>query len=235
MNIFLCDDQAEFMHEFANDLEGYFRTRKMPFQLFLFTAGTELLSSSVVPDLIFLDIKIGEESGLETARKIRETNSRTKLVFLTAYEQYVFQSFDVDASHYLIKPVSRQKLDTVLDHIIRQLNPLKEPPIIVKSGQRTICISCSDLLYIEVNNKTVTLHNKNDTTEFYGKLEAIEKNLPARFYRCHRSYIVNMDYVVRFDRMDLHLANGESIPVSKRKYQDFSRAFIRHIKKEGLS
>ena len=234
MNVFLCDDQAAFMHEFADDLEGYFLTRKIPFQLFLFTAGTELLSSVIVPDLIFLDIKMGEESGLETAQKIRETNSRTKLIFLTAYKQYVFQSFDVDASHYLIKPVNRQKLDHVLDHIIRQLNPLKEPPIIVKSGQSTLCISCSDLLYIEVNNKTVTLHNENDTTEFPGKLEAVEKNLPARFYRCHRSYIVNMDYIVRFDRMDLHLANGEIVPVSKREYQDFSSTFLKYMKKEAL-
>ncbi|GLB31218.1 DNA-binding response regulator [Lacrimispora amygdalina] len=234
MNVFLCDDQAEFMHGFANDLKGYFRNRKISFRLFLFTDGTNLLCSGIVPDIIFLDIKIGKESGLITARKIREINTRTKIVFLTAYKQYVFQSFDVDASHYLIKPVSEQKLYAVLDHLLRQLNPLKEPPIIVRSGQTTLCVSCSDLLYVEVNNKTVTLHNKNDITEFSGKLEAIETNLPARFYRCHRSFIVNMDYVVRFDKMDLHLANGESVPVSKRKYQDFTRAFLRHMKKEGL-
>ncbi|MGC6176587.1 LytR/AlgR family response regulator transcription factor [Lacrimispora sp. 38-1] len=234
MNVFLCDDQAEFMHEFANDLEGYFRTRKISFRLFLFTDGANLLCSGIAPDIIFLDIKMGKESGLETARKIREINTRTKIVFLTAYKQYVFQSFDVEASHYLIKPVSEQKLYAVLDHVIRQLNPLKEPPIIVKSGQTTLCVTCFDLLYIEVNNKTVTLHNKNGIIEYSGKLEAIETDLPARFYRCHRSYIVNMDYVVRFDRMDLHLANGESIPISKRKYQDFSSAFLRHMKKEGL-
>ena len=234
MNVFLCDDQSEFMHEFANDLEGYFRTRNIPFQLFLFTSGTELLSSKAVPDLIFLDIKLGEESGLDTARKIRESNTRAKLVFLTAYKQYVFQSFDVDASHYLIKPVSRKKLYPVLDHIIKQLNLLKEPPIILKSGQSTICIFCSDLMYLEVNNKTLTLHNQTYTTEFSGKLESVEKNLPARFFRCHRSYIVNMDYIVWFDRMDLHLSNGEIIPVSKRKYQDFSSTFLKYMKKEVL-
>lgn len=234
MNVFLCDDQAEFMHGFANDLKGYFSARKMSFQLFLFTDGAKLLCSGIAPDIIFLDIKMGKESGLETARKIRETNTRTKIVFLTAYKQYVFQSFDVDASHYLIKPVSEQKLYAVLDHVIRQLNPFKESPIIVRSGQATLCVSCSDLLYIEVNNKTVTLHNENGITEFRGKLESVEKNLPPRFYRCHRSFIVNMDYVVRFDKMDLHLANGELIPVSKRKYQEFSRTFLKHIKKEGL-
>ena len=234
MNVFLCDDQAEFMHGFANDLEGYFHTRNIPFQLFLFTDGAGLLCSSAVPDLVFLDIKMGKESGLETARKIRETNTRAKIVFLTAYKQYVFQSFDVDASHYLIKPVNKQKLYAVLDHVLRQFNQLKEPPIIVRSGQTTLCVSCSDLLYIEVNNKTITLHSVNDITEFSGKLEAVEKNLPAQFYRCHRSFIVNMDYIDRFDRMDLHLTNGVLIPVSKRKYQDFSRTFLRHIKKEGL-
>ena len=234
MNVFLCDDQAEFMHGFANDLEGYFRNRELSFRLFLFTDGEKLLCSGIAPDIIFLDIKMGKESGLETARKIREINTRVKIIFLTAYKQYVFQSFDVDASQYLIKPVSEQKLYAVLDHILRQLNPLKEPPLVVKSGHTTSCVPCSDLLYVEVNNKTVTLHNENGITEFFGKLEAIEMNLPARFYRCHRSFIVNMDYVVRFDRMDLHLSNGESIPVSKRKYQEFSKAFLKHIKKEGL-
>ena len=66
---------------------------------------------------------MGKESGLEAARKIREINTRVKIIFLTAYKQYVFQSFDVDASHYLIKPVSEHKLYAVLDHILRQLNP----------------------------------------------------------------------------------------------------------------
>lgn len=234
MNVFLCDDQAEFMENFANDLNLYFHSKNIPFRLFLFTRGLDLLLSNVKPDLIFLDIKMGEESGLSIAQKIRETDSQSKIIFLTAYKQYVFQAFDVDAAHYLIKPVSQKKLDSVLNHVIGQLSSIKEPPLILTTGRRTICLPCSFLMYLEVNNKTVTLHTQSGLEEFSGKLEIIEKKLPMQFFRCHRSYIVNMDFVSRLDKLDLYLSDGTSIPVSKRRYQDFSRAFLKHIQKEGL-
>lgn len=235
MNLFLCDDQPEFMAEFEKQLNEYFISRNLFFQLFSYSNGTQLLDSKIYPDIIFLDIKMEGLSGLETAKNIRKNNSRSKIIFLTSYKQYVFQSFDVDASHYLIKPVNPKKLHTVLDHVIGQLTASSTQFLTFQSGQVTIRLPYSEIMFLEVQNRKIIVHARTETANFYGKLEILEKNLPPQFFRCHRSFIANMDFILRFNKTDLFFTNGETIPVSKRKYPDFSLAFMKFIQKEGLS
>lgn len=235
MNVFLCDDQPLFMEEFAKLLEGYFKAHEISFELSAFPNGKELLNAPTTPDIIFLDIKMEELSGLETARMIRKNNSRSKIIFLTAYKQYVFHAFDVDASHYLLKPVKMEKLEAVLNHVIGQLTPPDMQYLTFQSGSSILRLPYSDILYLEVRDRKVSVHGRTGTADFYGKLENLEKTLPPQFFRCHRSFIVNMDSVMRFDKTDLFLNNGEFIPVSKRKYQNFSMAFMKQMQKEGLS
>lgn len=235
MNLLLCDDEIEFTKEFAKQLEGYFLSRQVSFQLFVFSNGEDLLKSDISPDIIFLDIKMGGLSGIETARILRKNQNRSKIIFLTAYKQYVFDAFDVDASHYLIKPVKEEKLEAVLDHVMKQLTSAKTQFLTVQSGSCIQRFSYTDILYLEVRNRKVTIHSQVGTVDFYEKLDTLEKCLPVHFFRCHRSFIVNMDFVARICKTDLFLSNGELIPVSKRKYQDFSIAFMKQMQKEGLS
>lgn len=235
MNLLLCDDQSEFIKEFTKQLEGYFLSRQVSFQLFVFSKGEDLLKADISPDIIFLDIKMGGLSGIETARILRNNQIRSKIIFLTAYKQYVFDAFDVDASHYLIKPVKEKKLEAVLDHVMEQLTSAKTQFLTVQSGSCIQRFSYSDILYLEVRNRKVTVHSQTGNVDFYGKLDTLEKCLPVHFFRCHRSFIVNMDFVMQICKTDLLLTNGEFIPVSKRKYQDFSIAFMKQMQKEGLS
>lgn len=235
MNLLLCDDQSEFIKEFTKQLEGYFLSRQVSFQLFVFSKGEDLLKADISPDIIFLDIKMGGLSGIETARILRNNQIRSKIIFLTAYKQYVFDAFDVDASHYLIKPVKEKKLEAVLDHVMEQLNSAKTQFLTVQSGSCIQRFSYSDILYLEVRNRKVTVHSQTGNVDFYGKLDTLEKCLPVHYFRCHRSFIVNMDFVMQISKTDLLITNGEFIPVSKRKYQDFSIAFMKQMQKEGLS
>ncbi|RKD33828.1 LytR/AlgR family response regulator transcription factor [Lacrimispora algidixylanolytica] len=235
MNLLLCDDQSEFIKEFTKQLEGYFLSRQVSFQLFVFSKGEDLLKADISPDIIFLDIKMGGLSGIETARILRNNQIRSKIIFLTAYKQYVFDAFDVDASHYLIKPVKEKKLEAVLDHVMEQLTSAKTQFLTIQSGSCIQRFSYSDILYLEVRNRKVTVHSQTGNVDFYGKLDTLEKCLPTHFFRCHRSFIVNMDFVMQISKTDLLITNGELIPVSKRKYQDFSIAFMKQMQKEGLS
>ncbi len=235
MNLFLCDDQPEFTNKFTKQLEGYFLLKKVPFQLTVFSNGEDLLNTDITPDIIFLDIKMGGISGIETARILRKKLIRSKIIFLTAYKEYVFEAFDVDASHYLIKPVNTDKLEAVLDHVIGQLRALHEEYLTIQSGSSIQRFSYSEILYLEVRNRKVTIHTRNTDLEFYQQLETLEKTLPTQFFRCHRSFIVNMDSVMRLSKTDIFLSNGECIPISKRKYYDFSIAFMKQMQKEGLT
>lgn len=234
MNVFICDDQPAFTEEFSRQLEGYFKKQELSLRLLSFLNGESLLDCETKPDIIFLDIKLNGMSGLETARQLRKSGCQAKIIFLTAYKQYVFQAFDVDASHYLIKPVKEDKLESVLNHVIGHLSQ-KEQFLSLQSGSSVVRLPHEDILYLEVRDRKVSVHTRTNSVDFYGKLEALERQLPDRFFRCHRSFIVNMEYVMSFNRTDLFLNNGQSIPVSKRKYQAFSKAFMNFVRQEGLT
>lgn len=234
MNVFICDDQPVFTEEFSRQLEGYFKKQELSLRLFTFLSGERLLDCDIKPDIIFLDIKLYGMSGLETARQLRKSGCQAKIIFLTAYKQYVFQAFDVDASHYLIKPVKEEKLESVLNHVISQTSQKKQC-LSLQSGSALVRLPYEDLLYLEVRDRKVSVHTRDNSVDFYGKLEALEKQLPDSFFRCHRSFIVNMEYVMSFNKTDLFLSNGHSIPVSKRKYPAFSKAFMDFVRQEGLT
>lgn len=234
MNIFVCDDQPVFTEEFKIQLENYFTNRGIGLKLYTFAEGRQLLACKAKPDIIFLDVKLEGISGIETARSLRRSGSRAKIIFLTAYKQYVFQAFDVDASHYLIKPVEAKKLETVLNHVIGQLAPQKQC-LTLQANASLLRLPYDEITYIEVRDRKVTVHTLDGLVDFYGRLEALEKQLPDCFFRCHRSFIVNMECVISFNRTDIFLKNHQSVPVSKRRYQDFSAAFMTFIRQEGLT
>lgn len=234
MNLTICDDQPEFIEEFKARLENYFSARGLACFIFTYTDGRHLLDADTVSDIIFLDIKMGDLSGLKTAQMIREKDLRVKIVFLTAYKQYVFQAFDVDASHYLVKPVSEEKLTNVLDHLVAQIQEAVRQFVSFKTGNSVLRLSQDDIIYLEVIDRKVFAHTRGGVEAFYGRLDSLEKQLPSIFYRCHRSYIVNMSAVTRLGKADLLLCNGETVPISKRKYADFARAFMQLIREEEV-
>lgn len=105
--------------------------------------------------------------------------------------------------------------------------------IAIRQGTAVRRIPFGQILYLEVINRKIHLHTKNEILPFYGKLEELEPALPETFFRCHRSYIVNLSHVQRYDKKDIWLCNEEQIPLSKRRYQAFGLRFMNYLKESG--
>ncbi len=233
MKIAVCDDDRNI----REDLEERIRRAQPESEIFCFESGDELLKSDAGFDIIFLDIQMDGPDGMETAGRLRRNGCRAVLIFVTAYQDYVFDAFDVGAFHYLVKPYDRAKLLKVLNCAVESLKEIREKEkeeeagILIKQGTVTRKIYLSEILCLEVLNRKITLHKTDGgELEFYGKLTEYERLLGQAFARPHRAYMVNLKYVEKYDASEITLERGSRVPVAKQKYGEFVRKYMDYLK-----
>lgn len=168
---------------------------------------------SLKPDVVFLDIEMPVLNGIELARRIAGYDSQIQIVFVTAYEQYALKAFEVSAVHYLLKPLTQEKITEAVKrvHRVKQMNKAKGDigkPLItgdrteaadricVKDRDETIIIKIDDILYLKSEGgKTVVVAKKGSYVSRTGLQNWESKLKKFDFIRCHRSYIVNANYI----------------------------------------
>jgi len=233
MNIAVCDSDAEIAVEVRNLIADCIKS-----SVKVFSSAKELLSDKDVFDIYFLDIK--GISGLEIAHKIREKekigDTKSVIVFITGYGEYMPEAFDVQAFHYLLKPIKVEKFFEVLKNAITEVKKRKyneEVFILLKIQGRQKKFALKDILYLESNNKKVAFHTTEGIFEVLGKMEDFEQTLGNAFYRCHRCYIVNFSKIASYRQNEIELINGDKISVAYKKYSSFVKAYIAYAKTGG--
>ncbi len=200
----------------------------------IYAAGEELLASGKRFDITFLDIQMEGMNGIETAKKLREQQKDTVLVFITGIKDYVFDAFDLYAFQYLLKPIDEYKFAEVLERAAQEAKRKKERRVLfVKS--RNLTLDQSEILYIESRAKKVEIHTLRRTIEIYGAMDELAGQLGEEFYRCHRAYLVNMNYVTEYDRESITLMGGDRVYLTKKKYGEFVKTYMWHLQNGGVS
>lgn len=170
-------------------------------------------------DLYFLDIFMDGVSGIDTAHKIRSGDYNALIVFASTSDDFYRESYDLFAFHYLIKPITKDKLAPVLERAKEQLQQETEQTILINYNRQVHSLRLSNLLYISSNNHNLKFYMKdNKILEVRGKLDDYIPKLPqAMFFRCHKSYVINLNhcFALTLDGFQLY---DEVIPVS-RSYQ----------------
>lgn len=175
-------------------------------------------------DVAFIDIRLPFESGLNVAKKLRGIG----IVFVTAYEQYAAQAFEIGAIDYLVKPVSEERFDICVERLIQAYSkPLIKLP--VKEGENILMLSFDKVFYIEAFGKRCIANTTDGEYEIYHwGISELEKRLPKNFLRVHKSYICNLERVkkvIRVPSMQVELENSSLIPVS-RQYQKLVKSSL---------
>lgn len=168
-------------------------------------------------DLLFLDVEMETENGMEAAKKIRAVNKSLLIVFVTGYADYVFDGYQVNALDYLIKPVSPDKLKEVFARAKKLLAPQTDSFFILKNMEGIYRLPCDDILYFSSDRRYIHLVTAVKTYTFYGKLNDIEAQVRKNFIRIHQRYLVNADKVTFLgsDYVALDTPAGEKLPVSR--------------------
>ncbi len=175
-------------------------------------------------DILLLDIEMGRMSGVELAALVRGENKEVQIVFITGYMDYIQQGYDVEALHYLIKPVTEEKLFPVLDRAA-QKRAASGKALMLLLGAQSVRVPLYEISYLEVEKNYVTVHGKKDYTVKM-PLSAIEAELGGGFFKTGRSFMVNLSFVSRVTRTDVYLKTGASVPLSRGLYDEINRALI---------
>ena len=233
MRIFVCDDDSKIRDIIVEKVRVLYPEA----ELMAFDSGERLCKETAnsMPDIVLLDIQMPGTDGMETARRLRDAGCDAVMIFITGVPDYVFDAFDVHAFHYLVKPVSDDKLKAVLEDAVRIFGAGRgesktdasslSRDIMIHSGGAHIRIVLDDLYYAEVFNRKIVLHTRSGIVEYYGKLSELEKMTGTGFYRSHRGYLVNLKYVEKYSRTEVELPGGNAL-IARQNYSGFVRAYL---------
>ena len=229
MRIAVCDDDRAIREEISRLIQKQVSEADIA----EYQSGEELINAKGNFDIYFLDIEMGKMSGMDIARRIREReeNSRQRsiIIFVTGYREYMEAAFDVNAFHYLIKPIDVEKFSEVFSRAWKEASVFEEQTkkhILVKSSGIQQKLLLKDIYYIESGNKKVIFHTTNGTLEVYGKMEELENGLGNTFYRCHRCYLVNMEKISAYSADNIQVTNGDNLLLARKKYSDFIKTYM---------
>lgn len=239
MRITICDDEKSVQEILAEKVSRFCPEAEVR----CYSSGRELLEAGDAPDILFLDIQMPDLDGMETARRFREKNKKTVLIFVTAVGDYVFRAFDVGAFHYLVKPFAEQKFASVLVNAVErcrqsaessgaQKEREEEKYILILSNGSHVKIRLRDIVYAEVFNRKVVIHKMAEDIEYYGKLSDLERQAGEDFFRCHRSFLVNFRYVEKYDGTTIVLDRGTA-PIAKKNYPAFVKSYLHYNLRTG--
>ena len=236
IKIAICDDEAN-IRAYLSSLIG---AQSCPCEIVEYASAGDCLADTQEIDLLFLDIELTiDRSGLDgmaLARKIREraTGTQPVIIFVTGYERYVFDAFDVGAFQYLLKPVDEEKFAQVFSRAVAQIGTAREKPgrvLTLQSANTSRTVPLDSIYYIESSNHKVELHLKDGEFVCYAKIGDLELELQDQFFRIHKGYWVNLVYVAGYSKTEVTLTNGEKLLLSKYKYQDFVKAYLHFLKR----
>lgn len=234
LKIAICDDETYHRQTIIHMINKILTLKNEEYKIFEFISGEQLISSPCDFHIYFLDIKMDKLTGIEAAKNIRLIDEKAVIIFITALKEYVFDAFDVRAFHYILKPVNEDKLEEVLSSALIKFKK-KNKFIIAKTINQSTKIFLNDIMYIESERRKIKVHTTYDIIEYYHKLSDIEEVLSGyNFFRCHKSYIVNLKYVQSYDNTSITLKSSEKIFISKYRLANFAKTFMYYLKGEEL-
>lgn len=223
----ICDDNNIDSNYVSNLVNKWANERKYQINIDIFDSAEAFLfhyDGNKDYDILLLDIEMKKMDGVTLAREIRKTNKSVQIVFITGYSDYIADGYDVEALHYLMKPLKEEKLFVVLDRAVNRIIQ-NEKYLLLNYYDETIRIPLHEIVYIDVDRNYVTIHSNQDYT-IKKTLGEIEKELDKRFFRIGRSVIVNLKYISRVTKTDVFLANNTILQLPRGVYDSLNRAII---------
>lgn len=233
MRFAVCDDDEAFRGSFKNLLYEYANTRRLGLLVDVFFDGETLLSSPYTYDIVFLDFKMTGRTGLDTARILRERDSKCAIVFITNYGYVAKNTHEVAAYRFFEKPVARDELFSALDRYY--LDSSSELAIVVSVNRAKVRIMVTDICYLEASNKSCNIHLGEKKLYVSKTLDKVSAMLPpGTFLKVHRSFVVNLAHVQGYSNEYIYMKNGALVPVSKPNLSRFKSAFIEYAGRRSI-
>ncbi len=208
MSIAVCDDEIMECFCIAKKIKEILEEMKMPCIIRQFRSGRELLEASESFDIVFLDIIMHDPDGMETAQIFRKKAPDRIIIFISSSREYVFDAYDVEAFWYLLKPLDHQKLRKVLEKAVFKTESRSEAFIMISKERQKKKLFLDDVYYFEIKGRMIDVHGAEGIFTYYEQMGKLENKLRDKgFFRCHKSYLINLRYVDVYNRQEVILEN----------------------------
>jgi len=226
MNIAVCEDIIADADAICDYLSEHFHKNGYMGEIHRFTSGEALLDafSPGLFDVVFLDIYMGGITGVETARKMRETDPGFALVYVTSSDNHAREAYTLRACAYVSKTIGPKEMELALSQCRAVF--LKNARFIeVTSNRQAVKIPLAKILYAEVYNRYVLFHTDAGVMTAAMKLDDVEREVGKPFLRCHRSYLINMNHIDKLLEQDIIMQNGDLVPMRQRGKTEIRGAY----------
>lgn len=224
MKIAIIEDDCADGELLESLLRQHFLRENTKAEISLFSSGDDFLAEWPQElDILFLDIQMPGKNGIQIAEKVRETDERVLIIFVTNSAQYSLAGYSVEALDYLLKPATPELLDRLLTRAVRRLGSSERSYLTIHNSDGLFVVNLSDVNFIELQNRRLIVHTSSEQISCMGTLQSMEEQLPSTFFRCHTAFIINLNAVERLKGPDVIVA-GAVIPISKHRRKDFIRA-----------
>ena len=231
IRIAICDDEKHMSDHIRAMASDFFRKKNREIQLRTFSSGEELLSYDGQIDILFLDIQMKGMDGIETARKLRDSKFRGFLIFITVLKEMVFQSFEVQAYDYLVKPVEEKQFEKTMERLYTSMQNASEDSLLVQKGYEGRIIREEEIVFCEIIDRKIYLNlASGEVVDYYERIENLETKLGSHFFRCHRSYLINLKHLKGYKNGTACMDNGKEVPVSRLRSREFSGVVLQYMK-----
>lgn len=229
INVAICEDELEIAKSISTMVSNQIDEFDFEYNIDIFITASALKESGSKYDLIFLDCRLPDENGIETAKHLRRSGSKATIIFVTAYEEYVYESFKVDTFRYLLKPIDEQELRSAVASYILSIE--KEKFIDVPTKEKIHHLNLNEIIYIESCEKHSIVRVLDDSYESTKTISDFQAEIESpKFFRTHRRYLVNMKYILEIDKNIITLSNTEKIEISRRNLSNFNKCYMNYLK-----
>lgn len=235
MQLAICDDEEIT----RRSLEERVRKLFPEIDVHTFSSAETLLKSNMCFAIYLLDIEMDGISGMELAVKLRQIPHPFSpiIIFITGFSDHMADAFDVQAYHYLLKPIDEKKFSEVINRAVQEAKNLinqTDDFLIIKADNIMRKVAYDDIIYIESSNKQSIFHTTDGKIKSYTPMNELEETLAGRFFRCHRGYLVNLAHVLTYEVGNITVTGGDDLLLSRLKYQDFVKAFMNYARLGGI-
>lgn len=227
-HIAICDDESEQVEQLREIVKEWAKNMDLICRIECFLSAEAFwfaYEGDDSFDILLLDVEMKDMSGIQLAKRLRADSCKAEIIFITSHFEFMGEGYEVDALHYLVKPIEKEKLCLVLSRAAEKLaaDPLS---VVIFCGGDTIKLYEADILYVESFLHDLMIYTKAKEYRVKESISAFEQRLSEDFFRTHRSYLVNLKMIIRISRTSVTLKNGVEIPLARGKYDEINRTFI---------
>lgn len=234
IKIAFCDDDMEVLHQMNELLDRYQVERNEDITYAAFQSPFELLTEiekGIRPDILFLDVVMPGQNGMDVAKEIRQYDTNMKIIFLTSSPEFAVESYTVGAYFYQLKPIWEESFFRLMDSVLSECEKKKKNSLILRSKDGITRIDLQQLEYCEVLGRKLLFHLENGAVlEGAGSLDDLVGQLMqySNFFRPHRSFLVNMEYIQNISSRSIKMVNDAVIPIPHGKCSEIKNTYMEY-------